>query len=316
MAYGGSQHVNRVLQNISMKYQNNEYIADKVLKTLSVVKESDLINVFARDFRLNDTLRQNRSRSNMVSYGVSTTSYTLNEHALSDVVTDRDRQNSDLNPDIDTTEFLTDKILMTQEKEVADLLFTTTTWGNSTTLTTATSWAYNTTTSAPIQNVLSATGVIIANSGKMPNTGVLGWKVFEALKENPNVYGRIQYVERAIITEQLLAAVFDLDNVYVGKAIYDASKEGDPAGQNTAIAETPTFIWDSNALICYINPVIGKKQVTAAVNIKATSGGIPYKVKKWRDEGLAGDIIEVSTMMSPKALATNCGYYFLSCTNV
>ena len=304
MAFGGNLHINKALTNISVKYKNNEYIASKVLKDVPVKKESDLYYVHVRDFRLPDTLRANKAPSNQVTWGVSTSSYVLNEHALSDVITDRDRRNADspISPDIEATELLTDKIQLRFEKEIADLLFTTGSWSNNMTGSTATSWKYNTTTSAPIQNVLSATGLIIKNSGTKPNTLVLGWDTFEALKENTNVYDRIKYVERAIVTEDLLAALFDVDKVYVGKAIYDAGAEG--------VGESIISLWGGNALLAYFNPKVSLRAVTAALNLRISEAGNPYKVKKWREEKISGDVIEVSTMFAPKAVATSCAYYF------
>jgi hypothetical protein len=307
MAYGGNFHISKALSNVSIKYSNNEYVASKVLKDLPVKNESDIIYVYNRDFAVPETRRGNKSPSNMVTWGISTTTYYLDEHALSDVISDRDRNNSDsINLDVDTTEFLTDKILLAQEVDAAALLFTTGTWSNYAQGTTATSWKYNTTTSAPIQMVLSGTSSIVKNSGTKPNTMIVGWATYEVLKENPNVYNRIQYVERAIITEDLLASLFDVQTFVVGAAVMDTPIQAD--------AESISFIWGGHALLAYMNPKIGLKQVTAAVNLRINEAGNPYKVKKWREEKLGGDQIEVSTMYKPKAIATACGYYFSSVT--
>lgn len=307
MAYGGNLHINKVLTNMSVQYKNNDYIASNVCNDVPVAKETDLYYVYVRDFRVPETRRANKAPSNMITWGVSTSSYSLNEHALSDIITDRDRANSDtIKIDVDTTEFLTDKIMLAFEKDVSDLYFTTGTWSNNASLDTASSWKYNTTTSAPIQNILSGTTKIIKSSGVRPNTLILGLDTYDALKENNNVYGRIQYVERAIMTEDLLAAVFDVQKVYVGRAIYDTGKEG--------IAESITSVWGQNALLAYFNPSPGLKKVSAAFNFRSKESGTPYKVKKWREEKLSGDQIEVSTMYDPKAVATSCAYYFSSVT--
>jgi hypothetical protein len=217
------------------------------------------------------------------------------------VITDRDRANVDeIQLDSKTTETLTDKILQRKEVETAKSLFTTTSWGNNASATTATSWAYNTTTSAPIQNVLSATSVVILNSGKMPNKMIIGRAIFDALHENPNVYNRIQYVEKAILTKELLASLFDVDTVEVGQGMLDVGREG--------IAESLTSIWGGNALLVYMSPRGGMKELSGAMMLEI--GPSPYKVKKWREEAVGGDIIEVSSMFVPKLVATQCGYYF------
>jgi len=216
------------------------------------------------------------------------------------VVTDRDRDNSDMiQIDTKTTENLTDKILLRKEIETAKALFTTTAFGNNASATTATSWSYNTTTSAPIQNVMSGTSVIVKNSGKKPNTMIMGDALYDALKNNTNVYSRIQYVERAIMTKELLAAVFDIERVEVGYAAYDESREGQ--------TESITSIWGGNALLAYMSPRGGMKELSAALMLEING---QYKTKKWREEAVSGDIIEVSSMFVPKLVATQCGYYF------
>jgi len=310
MPYGGNLHISKALTNISIQYTNENFIADRVLQSVPVLNESDQYYVYNRDFRIDDTLRQRKSPANMATWGVSTSSYSLDEYALADLIPDRDRQNTDapLSLDIDTTEFLMQKILRQKEKIVSDLLFTTTSWANNQAGTTNTSWRYNTTTSAPIQQVLSATGVIIRQSGIMPNKLVVGWSVFEALKENNNVYGRIQYVERAILTEEILASVFDVAEFIVGKSYYDSSIEG--------MTETMTAIWGDKALLGYFNPRVGLRQVTSAVLLNSSQNGAMVKAKKWREEKLAGDMVEVSTMYVPKTVATQCAFLFSSVTTV
>lgn len=304
MPYSGNTHIDKALTNLSVKFMNNEYIAPMFMKEISVQKESDLYYIYNTEFDIEDTARANKTAANMVTYGVSYSSYILTEHALADVVTERDRANYDapLDADVDAMENLIDKILLKNEILAAKLLFTTTSFSNNATLTTASAWKYNTTTSAPIQNVLSATGKVIASAGKSPNTMIIGYDGFTALKENPNVYGRIQYVERAIMTAGLLASIFELDNVYVGKAVYNSNYAG--------LTSTNAFVWGSDALVAYFDPTPSRKRVTTAATFKSNVKTYPYKVKKWRDEDLDGDKLEVSTMYKHQLVATTCAYLF------
>ena len=304
----GSKRINKALTNLSVFYKNSDYIARNVLRDVNVMKESDKYYVYTSEKRIPDARRANGTPANMYTWEVSTSSYNVFERALKDVITDRDYMNVEapINLDRDTVENLTDKIDLNFEYDAMKLLFTTTTFSNNATIVTATSWTYNTTTSAPIQNVLSATGAILKASGKMPNEIVMGWAVLEALKENNNVYGRIQYVERAIITEELLASLFDVQKIHVGKAVYDSSLEGGTESQG--------FIWGSDCLIAYFDPNPGLRKATAAVNFRVSQYGSPWKVKKWREEEVEGNYIEVQTMYEPKAVATACGYLFKAVT--
>jgi len=305
----GSTRVSQLLTNISIKYSNNEYIAGKFLKDVPVVKDSDSYFVYANAFKLAETRRANKTPANQVTWEVSTSSYKVVRHALKDGISQDDRDNTDLplNLDIDSTEYLTDQLLLRQEYDAARLCFTTTTWSNNATLTTATSFVYNTTTSAPIQSILSATTVII-QAGKMPNTIIMGRAVLDALKENPNVYGRIQYVEKALITEQILASLFDVGSLYVGSAVIDTGNEGATASNG--------FVWGSDVLVAYFDPSPSLKKVTAACNFRSKSYGFPFATKKYRDENSDCDWIEVETKYEARAVATSCAYLLKTVTLV
>lgn len=301
----GTSRISKPLTNLSVHYKNAEYIADMVLPQVPVKQESDLYWAYTSDFRLPETARANGALANMATWDASTNAYYLEEHSLKDVITDRDYENYDsaLVVEKHTTEYLIDKLMMRKEYRTHQLLFTTTTFSNNATLTSATSWKYHTTTSAPIQNVLSATGYVVQYAGKRPNKGVMSWNVFAALKENPNVYGRIQYVEKAIVTEQILASLFDIQQLHVGTATYDSAKEGETESQGA--------IWGDDFLLGYFGqPRI--RDANAAINLYKPTYGSPFKVKKWREEDVEGNYIEVQSFYAPKAVATSAAYLIKS----
>ncbi len=302
---GGGFHISKALSNVATKYSNAEMIADKVFKSTKVSNESDLYNIYKRDFRLPDSGRGNGASANQETWGVTQGSYACQEQALAAVITDRDVQNTDsgIQLQADTVEFLTDKLMMTKEKLLSDLIFTTTSAGNNVTLNTATSWAYNTTTSAPINIVNSASSVVLDSSGVSPNTLVIGSLVYLRLRNNPNLYNRIQYVEKAIITEDLMASLLDVDNVYTGKAIYDSANESHPAA-----VESITAIWGNAAWLGYINPSSGRKALTAGLTLESK----PFQVKSWREEAKAGNVYEVSQNYCHKMVATAAAFYFVT----
>src|SRR3990172_4545451 len=198
----GSTRVSTPLSNLAVQYRNTEYIFGDVFKDLMVTKESDMYWIWGNDFQIPETVRANGAMSNRVTMGYSTSAYQVNEHALKDVITERDRENAvaPINLDADMTENLTDMIMRRMEYEGAKLIFTTTNWSNNATLVSSTSWKGHTTTAIADLNVASATSVILRASGKRANTVVMGYNVLEGLKYNTNIFDRIKYSERAIVT--------------------------------------------------------------------------------------------------------------------
>jgi hypothetical protein len=301
----GSLSVSKALQNVSLHFKNEEYIWPKVFGEVPVKNESGHYWVYTKDFRLDETYRADKTESNQVSWKASTASYVIERHALKDSVSQRDRDNSDLpggSIDNDTTEFLTDKLNLRMEYEGQKLLFTTTTFSSNATLTTATSWNYNTTTSAPIQNGLSATGYVLAVSGKRVNKVVTNWDVLAALKENNNVYNRLAYTKDKMLTEQILASMFDVGEFLVGTAYYETNQEG--------LDATSSAIWPADALFMYQESKPGIKKLTTAHILRNNYYGMPYKVSKWYEKRIDADWIEVEYKATPKAVCTLTAYLF------
>lgn len=298
MPYFNTVHLNRALTNVSVRYNWTEGIADQVFPEVPVQKESDQYFIYSRDhLRLDETIRANRAESNEVGYDHSTATYTLEEHALKELISDRDRNNADapLNLDMDVTEDLTQRIMIRREVEVANIAFTTGSWANNATVGSATAW--NTSASNPISDVLTATASVLQNGFIRPNSAVLGWTPFSLSKINSVTTDRIKYTSRESITPEILAGLFDLDKVLIGQAARITSAEG--------ATETTGFIWGANGLIYYRPPTPRLKTPSAGYTL--TVGG-RFRTKKWREEKKAGDYIEVSTMFVPLAVATSAAY--------
>jgi hypothetical protein len=154
-------HTDKLLSEISIKYRNSEYIADRVFPTLNVMKDSDLYRIFTRNFRIPETRRANRGVAREHDFHVTTSSYILERHALKGYVSDDDARNYDIGSlRADTTENLTDAMLRRVELTTSQL-FTSTSWSLNVSLAAAGAWSANTTTSNPIPVMDTAATEII-----------------------------------------------------------------------------------------------------------------------------------------------------------
>ena len=303
MPISNQLHRDKALENISVAYMPNEFIADKLVPKVPVMHESDVYYVFDQDIMaLPETLRADGSQSRQATYNLSTSSYRVEEHAVNDIVTDRMRANADkaLKPDVDATEILTKKILIRREVECANIAFDTANFSNNVSLAAAAAWSSNTTTTNPIVNIDSATSKVIASSGYVPNRLVMDDPSFRACKNHVSVIDRIKYTTADSITEQMLAKLFNVQELLVGRAIRDTSDEG--------LDASLAFVWSNCAFLAYMEPSAGLKKASAMYQFQGMNAGSPYVVKKWRDDPRAGDVVEVSTMFQYKAIATQCAY--------
>lgn len=296
-------HRNTPLENVSLAYTPFGYIADDLSPKVNVEKESNLYYVYSKDtMGLPETIRGDGAESNQANFNLSTASYVLEEHSLHEDITDRQRGNVDkaIKLDIDVTEYLTGIIKLRREKDLRDIVQTATNWANTTSLTSTLAWSANTTTSNPITLVDSVSTVILLNASKNPNTMVLNDQAFNAAKEHTSIVDRVKYTSAQSVTESLLASLFNIPKVLKASVVYSTNDEG--------LADATARVWNDSVWVGYIEPLPGLKKLTALATFWKNNTGFPQMVKRWREEKIGADRVEVSAMFQNKIVASDCGY--------
>jgi hypothetical protein len=295
----GDVHTDAVLSGVSVMYQNDDYIADLVMPVVPVKKESDLYYTYTRNWRLPEALRAAGAEASEVEWNVSTDTYSCLEYALKDMIPDRVRANADnpLDMDVDTTENLVSLIQMLREKRVADIVFAGGNHGSTSALTGANRWN-DYAGSDPIGNVRTAKATVHAASAKIPNTMIVGKQVHDKLLDHPDILERIKYTQRGVVTEDILAKLFEVDRYIIGKALYDSS--------TVDASEALTYLWGKSVALIYAEPSPGLKKVSYGYQFQSRG----FRTKKWRVEGRDGDFIESGEIRDEKVVASACGYLY------
>lgn len=97
--------------------------------------------------------------------------------------------------------------------------------------------------SDPLIQVSDAKEVIRARIGRQPNTLVLGAVVRKALRVHPKIRDHFKFTTSSNITDEMLKAYFDVENLAIGNAIYDTS--------DVATVD----VWGPDAILAYVPPV-------------------------------------------------------------
>jgi hypothetical protein len=305
MPLPGSIHRDRALENVSLLYQNDRLVADALVPAIPVTRESDVYYIYTKDhFRLAQTRRANKAESTVFTWNASTSTYRIEEEAVHDYVSQRDRDNADspLSPEIDVTQALTEIIKIRREYDLANLM-TTTNWANSASLSTGLNWGLDTVTSNPIVTIDSVTSVIAMQSAKLPNKMVISDKLYRGARNHQNVIDRTKYTSKDSVTPDLLATLFGLQTVLVAGGIYNLGGNG--------VADSMTSIWPTvTCFLGYFEPAPGIRKVSAMYRFEKRSGANPWVVRKWPEEkrGEGTVAVEVSTMYQFKPVATDCAY--------
>jgi len=286
-------------------FANQSFIANLLSPNVPVKHETDDFFVYSKDsLIIPDTHRADGAEAKEASFNLSTSSYTVQEHALRDLVTDRKRNNADpaIDMEKDTTEYLTEKIMMKKEYDLLTLISTKSNWSAEYSMTSTFAWNANTTLSNPIDFALSAGSTIAKNSGMLPNVCAMDYATFLACKRHVSILDRIKYTSAESVTEGLIARLFEVGKVLVSRAIYNTNEEG--------MADSMSFMMTDCAWFGYVEPTPGLKKPSALYTFVVTNeNNSPMSVTKWREDKRKGDMVEVSHMYQHKAVATECAFY-------
>ena len=302
-----SLYTSRQLDNISLAYSNENYVAERFFPIVTVKKDTGKITTYAMDnLRIVKALRSIGSKTNEVGHSVSIGDhYVLKEYALMELVPDEHMEQAEapIHPKIDATENITERLLVIKESAMATAVSATATMTSNTTLSGTDQWS-DYTNSDPIGDIKTGKEAVRTASGKKANTLLLSHNAYIELLDHPDIIDRLKYVKVADkdAAKAALARIFDLDEVIVGDAQYNNSAEG---GTDT-LAE----IWDKVAIIAYIEkrPTLKSRTLGFTYQMKA-----PRYVDGWRDEDRRGDYIRVTDKFDQQLIDVNCGYLIKDC---
>lgn len=313
-------HIDKALTNISVAYMQDEmsFIADKVFPKISVKKQSDVYFIYNKGdfFRDEARVRGGASESVGGEYGVEASDpYYAKVWAFHKDVTEQERANSDepLTCDQDATDFVSQKMLIKKEVQWATKYFKTGVWTTEIDGVDATPAAdeaikFDLTTSDPIKVIGDHIVTMASQTGFKPNTIVMAPKVFFALKNHAMILDRIKYTQRGIVTTDLLATLFEVQNVYIPWGVVNSANQGETDAIN--------FIMGNHMLLCYINPKPALKKPSAGYIFTWTglegAGAFGNRIVRLPMDmlGLGTERIEGEIAFDCKVIAQDLGVFF------
>lgn len=245
-------YVDQPLTNVSTAYQqaDDQFIATKIFPIVPVEKQSGKYFTYNKAdwFRDEAKPRADATESAGTGYGLSTASYSCDVFALHKDIGEQARANADPQVDLerDATRFITQRMLLRMEIQFVSDVFGSGIWGTDATITNL--WS-DYTGGDPIGDVETHKRTILSTTGQRPNTLVLGYDTYIALKSHPDIIDRIKYttsVNGRVVTPDLLAAMFDVERVFVASAIKNTGVEGETAAYS--------FVWGKSALLLHVAP--------------------------------------------------------------
>ena len=295
--------VDPILSNVAQGYKNAEFVGSALFPYVPVGQRGGKIVSFNKeDFALYATGRAPGANTKRMQFGYSSGSYALEQHALEGVVPFELMQEANAVPGIDMGRMAVQKvqniIALRLEKAQADLATTAANYAASnknTALTGTTLWS-DLSASDPIANVETAKDAIRAATGKRPNTMVIGAQVLKALRQHSKIIDRTKYTGRDVPTPELLAALFGVQRVLVGDAIY------------TDATGAFVDVWGKNAVLAYT-------QIGTLADMGLPSYGYTYRLQgapivevAYQDRNAKSWVYPVTDEVSPVIAGATAGY--------
>lgn len=247
MTPGQARVIDPVLSEVAQGYENNEMVGMTLFPEVPVKQRGGKIISFGKeDFMLYNTGRSPGQNTKRIQFGYASGNYSLESHSLEGVLPFENQEEAENVPGIDlgarTVSGVQDIFALRKEKQQADLATNAANYAasNKVTLSGTSQWSDYSGTSDPVKDVEAAKEAIRKVTGKYPNVMVLGATVFSALKQHPKIVDRMKYTGRDVLTAEILASLFDLDEVKVGKAVWsdDAGTFSDIWGKVVVLAYT------------------------------------------------------------------------------
>ena len=297
-------HVDQALTDFSVAFfqEPGSYIASAAAPIVPVAQRSNKYHVYTKnDLLRSDAEKRSRNTPSAVrNYALSTDDYFCERYSIAVDVSEEDIANADpaLDPEEDAARVTVQDLRIRMDVDWSAAFFSTGIWATETTAT------WSGTTGDPIGDIASAVQTILQQTGKRPNTLILGaesW--YSGLWQNAAVVARLPNDAPKIVTADFIANMFDFDNVLLAQGVRFSGDEGTTG--------TPAFIHADHALVAFVDPNAGLREATAMKTFMwtgLTGGGGGIRTKRLEiPENDAMPRVESDVAFDFKVISTDLG---------
>jgi len=308
MTPAGARIVDPVLSTIAQGYSNADMVAANLFPSVAVPQRGGKIITFGKeDFMLYGSQRAPGENTKRVQFGYGSGNFALVDYGLEGQVPIEVLQEGMAGPGIDHAAMAVRKVsaimALRLEKQAADIARTAASYAaanKNTGLSSTTLWS-DLTASNPIGNIETAKDAVRAATGKRPNTIVMGAAVMKSLRQHSQIIDRIKYTGRDVPTPELLAALFGVQRVLVGDAIY-----ANDAGT------TFTDVWGKDVVVAYTELGSVADMGAPSYGYTYTLQGYPLAEEPYYDRNTKSWVYPVTRAEAPVLASASAGYLITS----
>ncbi|HEL7676540.1 TPA: major capsid protein [Stenotrophomonas maltophilia] len=255
-------------------------------------------------FRRYNTKRAPGSATKRITFGYAGKPYAITPAGLEALVPDENQNDAAQVPGLDLASDAVDVVLDTHELaheyECAELARDASKYDNDHKVTLAGSNIWTADGSDPTQDIGKAKNAVRGSIGVRPNTVLLSASSFAALESNKSIIDRLKYTGRDSVTAELLAKLWNVQNVYVGEAV-------GASGQDDDLSD----VWGNDVIVAYVAPPTGgnsRSNARPSYGYTYSITGMPLVRKPYRDENARSWVYPVDADRVPVMSGMLAGY--------
>jgi hypothetical protein len=287
---------------MSVGFTNDEFVASQIAPAIRVPKNKfDYYEFTKTRFDIPYLERAPRSDFKRFDIGVSLKNGACTQRGGEELIDDSERRDyeNDIDLEMEKSEDVTDRTLLSTEKRVADILRSTTNLTQNVTLA-GTSQFNDYSNSDPVSVFKTARTTIHKAVAKKARIAVMGFEVFETLREHTKIKDHFKYTSSQSLTADMLARFFELDQIVVGGALYNTAKEG----------QTPVldYVWGKDIIVAYVAPRPARYRPSLMYTFWTPVKGQRRVIEMYREEKKTSDVIRVHEETDEHLVHGKCGY--------
>lgn len=243
-------HVNTALTDYSdaRMLMPSAFVWRNVFPVIPTRHQSDVYHIYTKaDLLRSDA--QKRAPGNEAAvrdYGMSTDTFFCDDYAIAIDVPEERIANADpvIDPEEDAAAIALQDINLQLDVQWAATFFAASIWG--TTVTGGTDFTvWSDATADPIKDVHTGIKTVLQNTGRKPNTLVLGaaaW--YDGLAHNEDIVDRLPDNAPRVPRPEFLANLFGVDRVFISESVRNTAQEG--------LAASYSFVSGAHALLVHV----------------------------------------------------------------
>ena len=239
------------IQNASLAYRNLDYIAEQVAPTLDVASPLAKIWKYRKGawFRDDAKPRSPGAEPNEIQFHGTAVDIRTIQYDAAVRITKEDMDNAGVTGDHPpmnmkqtATLLAVDKLALRRERMVSTLIKDTKWVDNNAGGEDAEGlWGIAGSTNTFFADIAKGKGVILDNTGMIPNSLMMDFETWEKLKNSDAAIARLNNSSLKNMTVDAMRSILELDRLVIGKAVYSSAEETQAHDDFTAVR-----VWDGN----------------------------------------------------------------------